>query len=473
MSSIKSIEPTHLKIITKFDILTELTTYLRNITEEYHNSAQDNKESPSTHASLKVTSFMDFWNAQPNRSQDELDYTMMHVCKLRDYYYNKAISLLLAYQTANHAQQIEYDGIAKIISQYYQFIVSEGIVDQIDRIYAQLLVSIEKLKQDKKFGVFIANKSTNKSQILKREYCGVFDDTAFSQYLTDHTLMHMNFIETISRFLSLYDDNKFQLPQLEYHENDKCSQCGNLMTLFPEESEMRCDRCGCIEPLYGTLFEDVQCYNQQILCVKHKKHNPNNHCIKWLHQLQAKESKVFAPAMIDIINARAVREFTREGVLRSMVDVKCRRVRVWLKETRLAKLNNHAPLVRKIITGLNGPAISPPQLTCEEEQKLLIAFSMAIEIFEVISRRDDVLRLFNKTAIHNKIYYPFFLLKLLLYYLRNDSRLHGLIECIHLQSSSTLYKDDILWSLICAEMINRGKKIKYEPTDRTILIDIF
>jgi hypothetical protein len=439
MSSAKFVEPTHLKIITRFDILLELITYVQNVIAEFTKNTVN-----STLPSYNITEI--FTKAR----------------NLRDYYYNKATPML-----------IYHNNINSIIQQYYQFITSENIIDKIERIYTEITQVNEILKQNKSFNAFVTQSGVNTFQLLARENCGMFDDNIFSRHLANNVLIHMTYAETIARFLSLYSDNKLQLPPTEYHENDKCPQCNIIMTLFPEESEMRCNACGYIEILYGTLFEDSQCYNQQIICVKHKKHNPNNHCIKWLHQIQAKESKVIPQQIIDIINARAVREYTRGNVLRSMSDVKCRRVRVWLRDTRLAKLNNHAPLIRKIVTGLNGPAVSPSQLVVEEEQKLLVLFSMIIEIFEVLSKREDVLRLFNKIVIRNKLYYPFFLLKLLLYFLRGDARLPGLIECIHLQSSATLTKDDMLWRMICEEMTRRGKKIVYEPTDRTILIDIY
>jgi hypothetical protein len=361
---------------------------------------------------------------------------------------------------------------------YYRFLISQNLIDQMERTRGFLQEVSNGLESHKNFKDFLSVRGgINTPSFLvpptRSEELTPFDDEVFSQHLNTQVLLRMTFKETVSKYMTLYEDNKLDLPAQVQKNQDICPECSKALELFADDSEKRCIGCGYSEQLVGTLFDDNQFYNQQITCTKHKKHNPNNHCAKWLYQLQAKETKNITAKSIETLNQKAVKEYTRGGVKRSMNDLKCRQIRFWLKETKLAKLNNHAPLLRKIITGLNGDPIVPPQLTPEEEMKILADFSLAIEIFEVLSKKEEVLRLFNKPAIRNKLYYPFFLLKILLKHLRGDPRLPKLIECIHLQSSVTLTKDDHLWKMICTEMRKRGKKYNYEPTDRTILADVF
>ena len=278
--------------------------------------------------------------------------------------------------------------------------------------------------------------------------------------------------EVIRRLLSNYDENRPDIPAQTVKNNTVCSLCGGTLILFPDDSEMRCDKCGGVEDLPGTLFEDNQFYNQQITCTKHKRHNTGAHCMKWMLQLQAKEGKIVPSEVIDTLDKIAIKEYTHAGTLRSMSDMKCKQVRVWLqrlKQEGFTKYNHHVPLIRKLITGRHGEPVVPPQLTTEEEQLVLNDYNQATKAFEKIVRREEVLRPLGKNAIKNNVYYPFFLLKILMRRFRRDPRLRGLIECIHLQSAGTLKKDDLFWEKICTEM---GRPMDFQPTDRTILVDI-
>jgi len=324
-----------------------------------------------------------------------------------------------------------------LTTQYYRALVSENILPRLDQIFGDLSVVFEKNNTKKK-------------------------DTA------------------IERLAQQYEHSKIELPiGLTINRTDICPSCNatgvggrGTMVLYTEDSEMRCEKCGHIEGIAGTIFDDNQCYSHdnKSVSLNHKRHDPNVHCTKWLYQLQAKETKVISPETIAILDARAVREFTRGGVLRSMHTLTCRQIRGWLKEMRMAKLNNHIPLLRKLITGLHGEAISPPSLTVDEEMRVLFDFAMIVEIFDSISKRKDVLARFQKSRIHNKLYYPYMLLKILSHHLRNDPRLKKLVEGIHFQSSSTIIKDDYIWAQICTVLQERGKKYVYTPTDRGALL---
>jgi ribosomal protein S27AE len=481
MTSTKSLEPTHLKFVARFDSLTDLTIYAKEILKIFdqyeqeglkrNSNAKKGKKKTAT-SSSRVPKFGEFW-ADSNKSEyvstqsiiSQLDEMYSNVFSLQERYFDIVSPILSQY----YSVEGNYES-----NTFYQLLISENITDRMDRLQGNIRSIVSSFENYSNFYTTINKIKGINTIVLKNhkldDMSPFYDaeDSVF-QGINNQILAKLTCQNTFRKFLSLYEENKPDLPNLQTKNHDVCPECEETLVLFSEESEKRCDKCGYIENLPGTLFEDSQFYNQQITCAKHKKHNPSAHCAKWLYQIQAKENKTISPEAIEKINQKAVKDYTRMGVKRSMNDMKCRQVRQWLKIVRLPKLNNHAPLIRKMITGLNGNPISPPQLSSEEEQQVLCDFSMAVEVFEKLSKREDVLRIFNKSVISNKLYYPFFLLKILAHRLKGNPKLPKLIECIHLQSSTTLTKDDRLWKKMCKEMGG----YKYEPTDRTMLIDIF
>ena len=191
-----------------------------------------------------------------------------------------------------------------------------------------------------------------------------------------------------------------------------------------------------------------------------------------MDQIQAKENKAFAEAELDKLNAKAKLFYTKNGRLRSMHSMKCKNIRDWLKELDLTGYNQHAPLLRKIVTSQNGTSIVPPQLKFEEEQRILVLFSQAMDIYDEFM--EEKMANSSKKSRSNKPYYPYVLFKILCIVLPPGRRQRGLIECIHLQSDGTLKNHDMIWEEICVRMQKRGEKdFKYQPTDRTVLIDGF
>jgi hypothetical protein len=451
----KSLEPTHLKFTARFDILLDLATYLKASLTQLGSDEGKRVKVPKTSKVSKKDKITDIWNSvgvssnQPDITRI-IERSLVKLQALQSQYGDAVSPILHEYYTVSDGK---YD-----TGRFFQFLISENIADNLNKIKNNLQ-EVTKLLES----------SGNGNRKLEINSKFEISETSLFRYLTENTLSKLCFREVTQKLLSLYDENRPDIPAQIIKAANTCPHCREILTLFSEDSEMRCERCGYIETLYGTLFEDSQFYNQQITCTKHKKHNPVSHSAKWLNQLQAKENKNIPKEAIDAINKRAMKEYTRSGVKRSMAGMKCRQVRGWIKELRLTRLNNHAPLIRKIITGLNGDPVSPPQLSVEEEQMILLDFSRAIELFGEVVKSDEILRLFNKTEIHNKLYYPFFLLKILTHHFKHDGRLSGLIDCIHFQSSGTLTKDDLLWKRICQGM----KGYDYEPTDRTVLVDIF
>jgi hypothetical protein len=392
--------------------------------------------------------------------------------------------------------------------QYYKKLSSENIVARLDQLFSELSIVMERNREKKTInnggpGLIVATRGRPKggSKTAAAVVSALGGNTVREvKPLNATSAAIVNMVEKaeaaaiekqkqamIERLATQYVTFNVELPNyLTINRTDMCpSGCiggqggattaRGTMILYPEDSELRCEKCGHVETIAGTIFDDNQCYSHdnKSVSLNHKRHDPNLHCTKWLYQLQAKETKNISASIIAAIDARAIKEYTINGVLRPMTNLSCRRIRTWLKEMRLAKLNNHIPLLRRLVTGLHGEAVVPPTLTVDEEMKILQDFALIVAIFDEISKKKDVLARFQKNKIHNKLYYPYMLMKILAHHLAGDSRYIKLIEGIHLQSVSTIIKDDYIWKQICVVLQERGKKYVYSPTDRGAMLAVF
>jgi hypothetical protein len=287
-----------------------------------------------------------------------------------------------------------------------------------------------------------------------------------------NVMSRLGFEEAINRIYTAFNDQKIVFTPEKSNPN-RCT-CGRDMILYVEDAELRCDECGRVVLLQGTVYDDAQSETSSgVQSTKNKRYDPKRHCDKRLMQIQAKEEWKIAEDVISRLDKRAVREYRYGNGLRSMNQMACRQIRRWLKEEHLTKHNHHAPYLRKVITSMHGIPVIPPQLTPEEEQEVLIDFSIAMSCYEKVTQTDEYRRKYEKDRGRsrqrtkpNRFYYWFVLFKILSQKLRGDPRLPRLLECIHLQSSATLAKDDDIWAMMCdcSEMSNYVA----EHTDRGI-----
>jgi hypothetical protein len=208
-------------------------------------------------------------------------------------------------------------------------------------------------------------------------------------------------------------------------------------------------------------------YSQQTTASKHKNYKYNVHCEKWLNQIQSRENKDIPTEVIDAVYRLACRDYTRSGRVRSMVNMRCSEVRAWLKQIGATRFNNNAALIRRMVTARNGAAVIPPQLTMEETSDVLYDFSQAMDLYETLDNEKEVLAELGKTEVGNKPYYPYGLMKILLKRLPPGQRRDKLIECIHLQTDTTLKRHDRLWRQICERL-----SWPFIATNRTVLSTI-
>jgi len=245
--------------------------------------------------------------------------------------------------------------------------------------------------------------------------------------------------EILTRSLSDFDN-----VAIDIDCTDKLSEsciCGASGKIESKTSESIC-KCGKIEKLKGIVFEDEQFYYQEGQRTKHGKYDPTKHCKFWVDRIQARESAEIPESLI-----RAVKSKVRRDNI-WLENLTCGIIRGYLKELKKTRYNDHVPLIRKTITG-----IEPPQLTDHELKLVYVYFGRVMQIF-------------NKTKpdkTFNSPYHPFFVYKILEQILKkpeNKQRKDEILACIHLQSRDTLINHDIIWAPICKEI----PEFTYIPT---------
>lgn len=527
-----TIESLHYKFVTKLNILENVGYYIQTIVSAFEES---NQHLVPADKGKSYAKYMDFLVGESNHICQDLNKIIIEITRIKTNYNTGASPLLSLYydtpftefadirrsqltdtETETQLLSIEDDlddvisndddndestGIsyAKILddtpqrkptitlppsiasnatmleihNKYNTFIMSENILDRMDQCMGNLSGIVEVYRKSKEFRTFITSKKIKNKPIVKST--DLLDlnrclNAAFETSNSSDSKMPppSEFFVVFQKQHEEYMQNKLSLAVVKEPVSD-CS-CGGKMDVLPDTSELRCCVCGMIVTLEGTVFEDSQFYTQQGQCTKHKKYDAKRHCKKWLDQIQAKENKNFPPELIVALNERAKKYYTRNGKLRPMTRMRCAQIRDWLKDLGETDYNPHAPLLRKIITSENGKAVIPPQLTYDEEQRVLVKFARAMDMYDQIMEK----KLTNITNNRrpNKPYYPYVLFKILYMELKKGPRLDGLIECIHLQSDSTLKNHDVIWKEICENMGDE-KDFVYKPTDRTILIDVF
>jgi hypothetical protein len=248
---------------------------------------------------------------------------------------------------------------------------------------------------------------------------------------------------SVDKFKKLLGKYKKINPEIKNNITDfDLCVCGEKMSITPSTSDLLCLKCGSIKNLIGTVFEDSQFYSQDGSRYKHGSYIPSHHCKYWLERILAKESNEITTEHIETI-----KKCIKRDNIQNLKGISIDQFRKYLKETKLSKLNDHIPLIKKYITGF-----SPPQLSHEEVNIIYNYFDKAVKLYTRI--KPD-----NST---NFIYYPYLLYKILELIILDRTRRVKLLSGIHLQGYTTLVNNDKKWKKIC----DHYSEFVYKPTDR-------
>jgi hypothetical protein len=244
----------------------------------------------------------------------------------------------------------------------------------------------------------------------------------------------------VFQLINVYNKSKiiYNIDEIIY---DLCS-CGNKMIIQENTSELLCIKCGEIHTLIGSVFEDSQFYNQEGNRYKHGSYDPNRHCKFWIERIQAKENTIIEDHILE-----QIKNCIKKDKIENIKNISIDQFRLYLKQTNLSKLNDHIPLIKKLITGY-----IPPQLTHNELHLLFNYFDKATKTYDIIKPKEK----------SNSLYYPFLIYKILDLIIHDKHKKRDLLSCIHLQSYETLIDNDKIWFQICKYNSN----FVYKPTDK-------
>jgi hypothetical protein len=243
-----------------------------------------------------------------------------------------------------------------------------------------------------------------------------------------------------------------------------CFDCLIEMSVSPETSELVCTGCGGVKELLGTVFDDIQLYNQEGQKAKSGSFNPNRHFRFWMDRILAREPEEELGDKDDLGNLYGEKVLNQ---LRAIVrrDRKILRiltvddVRGMLKELGRTDLNKNVPLILRRLTGVAPPLL--PELICQRVEKI---FTKAIEIGERV----------RPPGRTNRNYYPYYIYKILDAIIPKDApgaqEHRRVLYYIYMQGQDTLDKNDREWEEICSELSEiewtatcRNESLKYRP----------
>jgi len=238
---------------------------------------------------------------------------------------------------------------------------------------------------------------------------------------------------------------------------DICSSCGHHMIAITSVSEMVCENWNCqeVKKLDGTEIDETKTIERE---KKKGAYHPHKHFRLHMEHLQARETKI-----IPISDQNKIKRIIERDKLELEHVSEMRSV---LKECKLTKYNENAPLLMKMFTDK-----SPPQLSYSVIKQIAIKFIKILTLLETLIN----------TEVNNRKYYPYFIYKIIEseiqdYYSDYDantlSDLKRLLCYIHLQSDETLRKNDAIYKEICEKDAKRAlidgdrQKLIYRKTER-------
>ncbi len=391
--------------------------------------------------------------------------------KINIYEIKSIIYLTEYYFIINNNQLLDVNSNKKNIYNDSIFLIDseENSILSLDDIMELKHIYYSNYYQYKKFNTVV--KKTNKNSIFnKKQSKNIYNKFNIFISCNDIYGTFDNYVDYIYYFLDVYQPLLISL-NLEYYKNntekyfkristlidnfnktkliysideikyDVCS-CGQKMIVQADASELLCVRCGYIKTLVGTVFLDSQFFNQEGNRYKHGSYDPNRHCKFWIERIQAKENTIIEPEFIEKIE-----KCIKKDKIENLRNISVKQFRMYLKQTDLTKLNDHIPLIKKIITGY-----IPPQLTHNELHLLFNYFDKATKTYETI----------KPNSKKNSLYYPFLIYKILELIIEDQQRKNGLLSCIHLQSYKTLIDNDKIWKSIC----DHNACFEFTPTNK-------
>jgi hypothetical protein len=239
-----------------------------------------------------------------------------------------------------------------------------------------------------------------------------------------------------TRALEQYTELVVDIPNLA-NNSYYCDSCRIPLTIDTEHSTFFCRKCGKAENVSGMIFDEGERESTSA-----NGYDPVGRFKFLIDRIQAKESIEIPPEVIDGLN-KCAKKYSIRGD-----EMVCDDVRLFLQEIKQSKYNDHVPHIRKLLTG-----IAPPELSPEEVKEIQTKFYAVVRIYEIIKPAER-----KNCPCHR--YFLFKVIEDVLLDHPDKNRTQAILGCIHLQSAITLVKNDNFWKKIC----EHHRAITYRPT---------
>lgn len=388
-----TIETLHNNILTKIEYLFEMIEYLKNKIQCKQKNLDDNNQK----SDKKLIDYLSNINNLENEIQNIYDlYCLNSIDILNNYY---------SLDKNNIENELYIKKKNYYNNQYYNLIKRESIQTNFDKIYSCIINILDNL----------IDKSNNKKLKISKIYK---ETKIFFDY--NNISIHIN-------------DNNYNL------NNDKCNKCNTKFILI-NNNELSCPICGKCKELNLYIIDD----DDELQ--KYGSYDPIKHCKEWLDRIQGKE--ISDMTLINKITIFLKNKFKEDNIYNDQIT--CKLIRKYIhKYKKPSILNEHVPLIRKLITG-----ITPPQFTENELQQIYILFIKIVKVYYIV----------KKPEANNVLYHPYFIFAIIKNIIPFSIRQTEILMCIHLQSRQTLVKNDKILKEICKYI----PELKYSPTDRNL-----
>lgn len=257
-----------------------------------------------------------------------------------------------------------------------------------------------------------------------------------------------------------------QLTALIFKNENSICECGTKMEILEDTSEMECPYCFRIVTLTGIVFRKNQLHSQSNNNhIKSNSYMPIKHfndCIKYIQGtnettipdeiIAELRKKLKRDKMLDSqLNCSIIRQYLSEcGHINVQKTLKSGATK--MKKEKCSIYKNSAPKILWILTDDR-----PPMLTSDEFKQILYKFNLLIKI------HDEHLRLKAEKNNPNRPHYFYFIYKIIDQELINSENQQKFLENIHMQSDSTIAKNDKKFKDICKHLTKRDGII-FKPT---------
>lgn len=241
---------------------------------------------------------------------------------------------------------------------------------------------------------------------------------------------------TIYRLTKEYDNNMLILNTTNTYTTRKC-KCLCEKFMVDTSNNIICKVCNTIQERKTFVDKSNQVKNK----IRSTGYDIVRQFKNWINRAQARYNFDIDPEVLN--NLRTI---IHNNKLENTF-IRCDQIRVYLKEIKHTELNNHIPLIRKKITG-----IEPASINSCEMNIIYRTFNKVITAYNKIKPP-------HKSSIIN---YQYCLYKLVDHIVEDIPRKKKILECLHLQNERTLIEIDRIWRSICKEV----KDLTYKPTNR-------